>query len=213
MRLARHGGPGRERPIVSDDDATWHDLTPVTSDITGDFLRDGLAGSTWRRCLSWATSADSAAASGHRQDRLHRAELPRPRRRDGRGHSRRADPVPQDAGHGGRPRRRGADPAQIDQDRLGGRARRCDRGAEARYLDSPGRRRGVHRRATRSAMTCPSASSSSNAAASGTRARTARRSTRSARGCCTADEVADPQALGMRLWVNGGCARTATPRT
>ncbi len=44
MRLARHGEPGQERPIASDDDATWHDLRPVTPDVTGAFLRDRLHG-------------------------------------------------------------------------------------------------------------------------------------------------------------------------
>jgi 2-keto-4-pentenoate hydratase/2-oxohepta-3-ene-1,7-dioic acid hydratase in catechol pathway len=44
MRLARHGEPGQEVPIVSDADGTWHDLRPVTSDVTGEFLRDGLRG-------------------------------------------------------------------------------------------------------------------------------------------------------------------------
>jgi 2-keto-4-pentenoate hydratase/2-oxohepta-3-ene-1,7-dioic acid hydratase in catechol pathway len=38
MRLARHGAPGAERPIVSGADGVWRDLTPVTSDITRDFL-------------------------------------------------------------------------------------------------------------------------------------------------------------------------------
>ena len=44
MRLARHGEPGQEVPIVSDAAGTWHDLRPVTPDVTGEFLRDGLRG-------------------------------------------------------------------------------------------------------------------------------------------------------------------------
>ena len=44
MRLARHGEPGGELPIVGDTDGTWHDLRPVTSDVTGAFLHDGLRG-------------------------------------------------------------------------------------------------------------------------------------------------------------------------
>ena len=44
MRLARHGEPGREQPIVSEGDGTWHDLRPVTPDVSGEFLRDGLRG-------------------------------------------------------------------------------------------------------------------------------------------------------------------------
>jgi 2-keto-4-pentenoate hydratase/2-oxohepta-3-ene-1,7-dioic acid hydratase in catechol pathway len=44
MRLARHGAPGHERPIVSGPDGTWRDLTPVTPDVTAAFLASGLAG-------------------------------------------------------------------------------------------------------------------------------------------------------------------------
>jgi 2-keto-4-pentenoate hydratase/2-oxohepta-3-ene-1,7-dioic acid hydratase in catechol pathway len=40
MRLARHGAPGQERPIVSGPDGAWRDLTPVASDITADLLVD-----------------------------------------------------------------------------------------------------------------------------------------------------------------------------
>jgi 2-keto-4-pentenoate hydratase/2-oxohepta-3-ene-1,7-dioic acid hydratase in catechol pathway len=42
MRLARHGSPGAERPIVAGPDEVWRDLTPVTPDITADFLATGL---------------------------------------------------------------------------------------------------------------------------------------------------------------------------
>jgi hypothetical protein len=31
-----------ERPIISRADGDWYDLTPVTPDITSDFLHDGL---------------------------------------------------------------------------------------------------------------------------------------------------------------------------
>jgi 2-keto-4-pentenoate hydratase/2-oxohepta-3-ene-1,7-dioic acid hydratase in catechol pathway len=44
VRLARHGEPGQELPIASAADDTWHDLRPVTPDVTGAFLRDGLRG-------------------------------------------------------------------------------------------------------------------------------------------------------------------------
>ncbi len=44
MRLARHGVPGQERPIISGEDGGWRDLSSVTPDITGQFLRDGLSG-------------------------------------------------------------------------------------------------------------------------------------------------------------------------
>jgi len=42
MRIARHGDAGSERPIVSDDDGGWFDLTPVTADVTPEFLREGI---------------------------------------------------------------------------------------------------------------------------------------------------------------------------
>jgi 2-keto-4-pentenoate hydratase/2-oxohepta-3-ene-1,7-dioic acid hydratase in catechol pathway len=43
MRLARHGSPGSERPIVAGPDEAWRDLRPLTADITPDFLATGLA--------------------------------------------------------------------------------------------------------------------------------------------------------------------------
>jgi 2-keto-4-pentenoate hydratase/2-oxohepta-3-ene-1,7-dioic acid hydratase in catechol pathway len=42
MRLARHGAPGRERPIGSGDDGEWRDLSSVTNDIDAAFLSSGL---------------------------------------------------------------------------------------------------------------------------------------------------------------------------
>jgi 2-keto-4-pentenoate hydratase/2-oxohepta-3-ene-1,7-dioic acid hydratase in catechol pathway len=44
MRLARHGFPGAERPIVAGGDQIWRDLSSLTDDITGMFLGDGLSG-------------------------------------------------------------------------------------------------------------------------------------------------------------------------
>jgi 2-keto-4-pentenoate hydratase/2-oxohepta-3-ene-1,7-dioic acid hydratase in catechol pathway len=44
MRLARYGPGGAERPIVAGDDDVWRDLTSITADVTAGFLRDGLAG-------------------------------------------------------------------------------------------------------------------------------------------------------------------------
>jgi 2-keto-4-pentenoate hydratase/2-oxohepta-3-ene-1,7-dioic acid hydratase in catechol pathway len=38
MRLARHGPPGRERPLVSGADGLWRDLTSVAPDITAALL-------------------------------------------------------------------------------------------------------------------------------------------------------------------------------
>jgi 2-keto-4-pentenoate hydratase/2-oxohepta-3-ene-1,7-dioic acid hydratase in catechol pathway len=43
MRLARCGEPGLERPIVSGTDGLWRDLSSVTPDVTGAFLANGLA--------------------------------------------------------------------------------------------------------------------------------------------------------------------------
>jgi 2-keto-4-pentenoate hydratase/2-oxohepta-3-ene-1,7-dioic acid hydratase in catechol pathway len=42
MRLARAGALGEERPIISIDERTWLDLSPITADIDRAFLRDGL---------------------------------------------------------------------------------------------------------------------------------------------------------------------------
>jgi 2-keto-4-pentenoate hydratase/2-oxohepta-3-ene-1,7-dioic acid hydratase in catechol pathway len=36
MRLARHGAPGRERPIISGPDQRWRDLSSVAEDITAE---------------------------------------------------------------------------------------------------------------------------------------------------------------------------------
>ena len=43
MRLARHGSPGSERPIVAGSDQIWRELSSVIDDISGTFLRDGNA--------------------------------------------------------------------------------------------------------------------------------------------------------------------------
>ena len=63
-------------------------------------------------------------------DPLHRPQLQRPRRRDRPGRAGRADPLHQVAQHHRRAVRRRADPARLDQDRLGGRARHRDRPAD-----------------------------------------------------------------------------------
>ncbi len=41
MRIARHGAPGSESPIVADADGIWHDLRPLTNDIDATFLAGG----------------------------------------------------------------------------------------------------------------------------------------------------------------------------
>jgi 2-keto-4-pentenoate hydratase/2-oxohepta-3-ene-1,7-dioic acid hydratase in catechol pathway len=38
MRFARHGAPGRERPIVSGADGVWRDLAPVAPDVSPELL-------------------------------------------------------------------------------------------------------------------------------------------------------------------------------
>lgn len=44
MRLARHGNPGHEQPIISGSDGHWRDLRAVTQDITGGFLAGDVPG-------------------------------------------------------------------------------------------------------------------------------------------------------------------------
>jgi 2-keto-4-pentenoate hydratase/2-oxohepta-3-ene-1,7-dioic acid hydratase in catechol pathway len=42
MRLARHGAVGAESPIVDAGDGVWRDLRPLTPDVNGAFLANGL---------------------------------------------------------------------------------------------------------------------------------------------------------------------------
>jgi 2-keto-4-pentenoate hydratase/2-oxohepta-3-ene-1,7-dioic acid hydratase in catechol pathway len=42
MRLARHGQPGNESPVIGDSSGTWWDLSRLTTDIDGGFLAGGL---------------------------------------------------------------------------------------------------------------------------------------------------------------------------
>jgi 2-keto-4-pentenoate hydratase/2-oxohepta-3-ene-1,7-dioic acid hydratase in catechol pathway len=42
MRLARHGRPGQEVPVIGDSSGTWWDLSPLTADIDPAFLSGGL---------------------------------------------------------------------------------------------------------------------------------------------------------------------------
>jgi hypothetical protein len=44
MRIARHGAPGAERPLISGPDSEWFDLTAVTQDVTPEFLSNVLDG-------------------------------------------------------------------------------------------------------------------------------------------------------------------------
>lgn len=43
MRIARHGQPGQERPIASGTNGTWHDLGSVVDDVTPETLATALA--------------------------------------------------------------------------------------------------------------------------------------------------------------------------
>lgn len=42
MRLARHGAPGQERPLIGDSDGRWWELDPITADVDAGFLAGGL---------------------------------------------------------------------------------------------------------------------------------------------------------------------------
>ncbi|MEU2622081.1 fumarylacetoacetate hydrolase family protein [Streptomyces sp. NPDC007157] len=44
MRLARHGSAGAETPLISGPDGVWRDLRPVVDDLNGDTLPSVLAG-------------------------------------------------------------------------------------------------------------------------------------------------------------------------
>ena len=219
MKLLRVGTAGAERPALLDEDGTLRDLSGLVPDIDGALLADdaGARPGTGRGrdagelpALDADGAADRAAARPDRQDRVHRAELPRPRRRD-RAPSRPAEPIvfmkAPDTVVG--PYDTVLVPRGSREDRLGGRAGGRHRPygplsgvrTRRRWRTSPG---------TRSRTTSPSASSRSSAAAPGTRARTARRSTRSGPWLVTADEVPDPQALGLRLWVNGELKQDGT---
>jgi 2-keto-4-pentenoate hydratase/2-oxohepta-3-ene-1,7-dioic acid hydratase in catechol pathway len=46
MRLARHGQPGSETPLIGDSDGNWWDLTSITGTIDGAFLAGGLQTAT-----------------------------------------------------------------------------------------------------------------------------------------------------------------------
>lgn len=53
MRLARYGPQGNETPIIAGDDDIWRDLTSLTPDINGSFLSTGLTAA--RRALTQGT--------------------------------------------------------------------------------------------------------------------------------------------------------------
>jgi 2-keto-4-pentenoate hydratase/2-oxohepta-3-ene-1,7-dioic acid hydratase in catechol pathway len=43
VRIARHGHPGQERPIISGNDGVWRDLRAITDDVTRQFLGSDVA--------------------------------------------------------------------------------------------------------------------------------------------------------------------------
>jgi len=43
VRIARHGQPGQERPIISGSDGLWRDMADITDDVTCDFLASDIA--------------------------------------------------------------------------------------------------------------------------------------------------------------------------
>ncbi len=59
MRIARHGAPGSESPIVADTDGIWHDLRPLTNDIDATFLATG-----WEPLRAALTAGTLPAVSG-----------------------------------------------------------------------------------------------------------------------------------------------------
>ena len=116
----------------------------------------------------------------HRKIHLHRPQLFRPRRRNRRDGSARADHLHEGDVGDRRPERRRADPARLEEDRLGSRTRRRHR--QEGQVRVRGRRAELRRRLLRRRTTSPSAPSRPSARASGPRARAATRSARSARG-------------------------------
>jgi Fumarylacetoacetate (FAA) hydrolase family len=208
MRLARHGDPGQERPIVSPAGSEdWYDLSPVTADIDPAFF----AGDGVRRTADAIAVGDLARVPDvgpvrppdqrHGQGRLHRAELQRPCGGDRCASAGRAGDLLQGGGHRDRPRRPGAHPPGLGEDRLGVELAVVI-GGQARYLDSP----------EDSAAVIAGFAISDDVSE---REFQLERSGQWDKGkSCetfnpfgpwirTADEVPDPQDLSLRLWVNG----------
>ena len=154
MRFARLGPAGSEIPVAIDTDGEVLDLRSDHHRRHGAFLavrpgRPRAARVARRRPAEPARTPTPCAAAPDRparQGRLHRPELPRPRRRDRRRHPDRADRVHEGPDDGDRPGRRGAGPPRQHEDRLGDRARRRDRHAPRATCDSEDERRDAHRR-------------------------------------------------------------------
>ncbi len=119
VKLLRVGPVGSERPAVLAADGRLHDVSGQPNPLID---RSAIDVAGLPPILDSSPRIGAPLATG--QDRLHRPELPRPRRRDRRPDPGRADRLHEGAGHGGRPRRPGARAARQREDRLGGRARR-----------------------------------------------------------------------------------------
>ena len=205
MRLARFGPAGQERPVAAGADGVWRDLSAVTDDITGAFLAAGLGAA--REALPGLPEVApdgrfGPPLAGIGQDRVHRPELPRPRRRDRRRHAGRADGVPQD--------RRTRWSARTMTCWCRGGSTKTDYEVE---LARRHRRPGPLPRLARATRGCVAGYAISNDVSE--REFQIERGGQWDKGkncetfnplgpwLVTADEVADPQALGLRLWVNG----------
>ena len=135
MRLLRFGPKGAEKPGLLDAAGRIRDLSGHVRDITPDVLAPdslarlaGLDPSSLPQVVR--RSAPRSAGRGRAELHLHRPELRRPRRaRSGQPIPDRADRVRQIGQRDQRPERSGQDSARLEEDRLGGRARRRDQPA------------------------------------------------------------------------------------
>ena len=138
MKLLRYGRPGKERPGVLDADGKIRDLSEHVGDIAGAVLAPAalkkLAKIDPKTLPAGARqSAPRPLRRRHGKIHLHRPQLFRPRGGDRRHGSAGADHLHEGDLGNRRPRRRRADPARLEEDRLGSRARRRHRqGCEIR---------------------------------------------------------------------------------
>ncbi len=149
MKLLRVGPPGAEKPAMLDPDGALRDLSGIVRDFTGEALSAaGLSGSPALDCKS-LPKVEGNPRIGPCVPRPvnfvciglnyadHAAET-------GIADPEGADRVPEIARRLLRPERRREDPARLEEDRLGGRARRRHRharqlraGATRRWTTSP----------------------------------------------------------------------------
>ena len=132
MKLLRYGRPGAEKPGILDADGKIRDLSGVVEDINPATLSPASLRKLAKLDLSDLPAvrgkpADRAMRHTAAELRLHRPELRRPCRRDGRPDPEGADRVPEVARRLPGPERRREDPPQLQEDGLGGRAGRDHR--------------------------------------------------------------------------------------